>query len=65
VIRRCRNQLRVGFGGAYALDFGAVLAMADGMGANSPLLLDLLPEVEIILVQATRPDEDGGGDEGE
>jgi len=39
-------------GGVYALDFGAVLLLADAMGALNPLLVELLPEVEPIIVRA-------------
>lgn len=45
-------------GGVYALDFGAVLLLADAMGALSPLLIDLLPEIEPIIVRAYRRDSD-------
>jgi hypothetical protein len=45
-------------GGVYALDFGAVLTLADAMGALNPLLVELLPEIEPIVVRAyRRPDE--------
>ncbi|ACL58772.1 hypothetical protein Mnod_3872 [Methylobacterium nodulans ORS 2060] len=59
VIQRCGGQVRVGFGGVYALDFGAILLMADAMGATSPLLADLLPRVEPLIVKAYRKE---GGD---
>jgi hypothetical protein len=39
-------------GGVYALDFTAVLALADAMGALSTLLVELIPEVEPIIVRA-------------
>jgi hypothetical protein len=39
-------------GGVYAIDFGAVLALAEAMDASSPLLADILPEIEPILVAA-------------
>jgi hypothetical protein len=45
-------------GGVYALDFGAVLLLADAMGALSPLLVDLLPEIEPIIIRAYRRDSD-------
>jgi hypothetical protein len=41
-------------GGVYALDFGAILMLADAMGALTPLLVDVLPEIEPIVVQAYR-----------
>jgi hypothetical protein len=39
-------------GGVYAIDFGAVLALAEAMNASSPLLADILPEIEPIIVAA-------------
>lgn len=45
-------------GGVYALDFGAVLMLADAMGALNTLLVELLPEVEPIIVHAYARDSD-------
>jgi hypothetical protein len=50
-------------GGVYAIDFGAVLALAEAMDASSPLLADILPEIEPIIVaaygrDASRPNRD-------
>lgn len=39
-------------GGVYAVDFAAVLLLADAMGGLSPLLVELLPEIEPIIVRA-------------
>jgi hypothetical protein len=39
-------------GGVYGLDFGAVLFLADAMGALNPILVDALPEIERIVVRA-------------
>jgi hypothetical protein len=39
-------------GGVYSLDFGAVLLLAEAMGALNTLLIELLPEVEPIIVRA-------------
>ena len=39
-------------GGVYAMDFGAVLMLASAMGALNPLLADVLPEIEPIIVNA-------------
>jgi len=36
----------------YGLDFGAVLALADAMGAANNLFLDLLPEIEAIVIRS-------------
>ena len=52
VIRRCAGQVRAVMGGVYAIDFGAVLALAEAMDASSPLLADILPEIEPIIVAA-------------
>jgi hypothetical protein len=54
VIRRCGGQVRAGAKGPYALDFGAVLVLADAMGATSALLADVLPHVEPVIVTAYR-----------
>ena len=58
VIQRCGGQLRAGLGGPYALDFAAVLMLADAMGGVSPLLADVLPRVEPIIIRACRKDDD-------
>jgi hypothetical protein len=52
VLKRAAGQVRAVMGGVYALDFGAVLLLADAMGALSPLLVELLPEIEPIIVRA-------------
>jgi hypothetical protein len=44
--------VRAGSGGAYALDFGAILSFADAMGAMNDILVDLLPDIEPIIVRA-------------
>ncbi len=41
-------------GGVYALDFGAVLLLASAMGALNPLLVEVLPEIEPVIVNAYR-----------
>lgn len=46
-------------GGAYALDFGAILALAKAMGAMNDLLVEMLPEIEPIVVRAYQTTEDG------
>lgn len=62
MIKGCRWQLRTGVSGAHGLDFGAVLATAQARGAASPLLAELLPEIEGVLIQCLRsPDEDVEG----
>ncbi len=58
MLKRAAGQVRAGIGGVYALDFGAVLILADAMGALNTLLVELLPEVEPIIVRAYAPDSD-------
>jgi hypothetical protein len=41
-------------GGVYALDLGAILLLAEAMGALTPLLVEILPEIEPIVVAAYR-----------
>ena len=45
-------------GGVYELDFGAILLLAQAMGALNPLLVDVLPEIESIVVNAYRRNAD-------
>ena len=58
VIRRSAGQVRAVMGGVYALDFGAILMLAQAMGALNPLLVDVLPEIEHIVVNAYRRNAD-------
>lgn len=58
MLQRAAGQVRAGIGGVYALDFGAVLMLADAMGALNPLLVELLPEAEPIIVRAYARDAD-------
>jgi hypothetical protein len=46
VIRASVRQLRVGMGGPFGLDFGAVLAMGAALGADQRMLAELLPAME-------------------
>ena len=52
VLRRVAGQVRAANAGVYALDFAAVLLLADAMGALNNLLVELLPEIEPIVVRA-------------
>ena len=45
-----------GLGGVYAVDFSAVLMLADAMGALNPVLIESLPELEPIIVWAYKRD---------
>ncbi len=70
VFRQCRGQIRytavslaVAGGSrsaliATGLDFQAVIAFADRMGANSDLFIEMLPEVEAIIVRNSRAGDD-------
>jgi hypothetical protein len=58
VLQRAAGQVRAGIGGVYAIDFGAVLLLADAMGALNTLLVELLPEIEPIVVRAYARDSD-------
>jgi hypothetical protein len=58
VLKRAAGQVRAVMGGVYALDFGAVLMIADAMGALNTLLVELLPEIEPIIVRAYARDSD-------
>lgn len=52
------GQVRAVMGGVYALDFGSILLLADAMGALTPLLVELIPEFEPIIVRGYRRDND-------
>jgi hypothetical protein len=56
VLRRIAGQVRAAPAGVYALDFAAVLLLADAMGALNNLLVELLPEIEPIVVRAYSKD---------
>jgi voltage-gated potassium channel Kch len=52
VLLRSAGQVRAAIGGVYALDFAAVLMLAEAMDALNPLLIEALPEIEPIIVRA-------------
>ncbi|MET3692338.1 DUF1799 domain-containing protein [Methylobacterium goesingense] len=58
VLERCGGQVRAGMGSPYALDFTAVLLLADAMGARTALLADVLPSVEAVIVKAYREESE-------
>jgi hypothetical protein len=58
VLKRAAGQVRAVMGGVYALDFSAVLMLADAMGALNTLLVELLPEIEPIIVRAYARDSE-------
>lgn len=41
-------------GGVYGIDFGAVLMLAEAMGALNSVVIETLPEIEPIVVRAYR-----------
>lgn len=45
-------------GAPYALDFAAVLLFADAMGAGTPLLADVLPSIEAVIVKSYREESE-------
>jgi hypothetical protein len=45
-------------GGTYGLDYGAVLSYAAAIGAPVPLVGELLPEIEAIIIRSLRQDND-------
>ncbi len=50
-------------GGAYGLDFGAVLALGAARAADMALLAEVLPTIEQVMLAALRGeegDDDGG-----
>ncbi|MBI2718142.1 MAG: hypothetical protein HY245_15320 [Rhizobiales bacterium] len=52
VVQRIAGQVRAVPGGVYGLDFGAVLMLAEAMGALNPVLVDALTELEPLIVRA-------------
>lgn len=60
MLERCGGQVRAGMGNPYALDFTAVLMLADAMGAGTALLADVLPSIEAVIVKAYREDSENG-----
>ncbi len=54
MLRRCSGQVRVAMGGVYGIDFGAVLMLAEAMGALNSVVIETLPEIEPIVVRAYR-----------
>lgn len=51
--------MRVGFSGAYALDLPALLMAAEALGVDPALLVELFADVELFLLYAWRPQDDG------
>lgn len=65
MLARCGQQLRVGFGGAFGMDFGSVMAIGTALGADMELLADALPGVETARIAGlsdAEGDDDGSDD---
>lgn len=61
MIADCGRQLRTGgMGRPFAMDYGAVLAMARARGADLELVADVLPIVEAEVIANLNTDEDSG-----
>ena len=52
MLKACGRQLRLAFGGPAGLDFGAIIAYAQGFGEVPTLLFDVLPDVERVVLWA-------------
>ena len=50
-------------GGPFALDFGAVMAVAAAIGADTALVAELLPDVENAILTGIAGDDDGDDDD--
>ncbi|MGA0595397.1 DUF7697 family protein [Enterovirga sp. CN4-39] len=67
MIQRSAGQVRVCSMGAngfitavpVGLDFGAIIALAEAMGAMSPLLAEVLPHVEPLILKSFRDSGEG------
>lgn len=56
------GQLRVSMGRPFALDYGTALAMGQAVGADMGLLADVLPVVEVAILDREAGDEVDFGD---
>lgn len=50
-------------GRPFALDAGAIMAVAAALQVDLELLADVLPEAEAVIVRRYLPDDEGGTDE--
>lgn len=53
----CGGQVRAGAFAAYALDFGAVLALGAALGADLETLAELLPDIEPAVLRAWQKED--------
>jgi len=51
--------MRVGMGGPYGLDFGAIMTMGAALGADLELLADVLPGIEAARIGGLSGEEEG------
>lgn len=66
MITGCGNQLRVApMGGAFALDFGAIMQMGAALGVDTELLAAVLPDVEGEIITALADAAEDARDSGE
>lgn len=66
LVRLGGRQLRVGFGGAYALDWPVFVRMADDLGlATDATFYEMLAAVEAAYMTALHPPKEGGGGGGD
>ncbi|AJP72268.1 hypothetical protein TS85_11415 [Sphingomonas hengshuiensis] len=63
MIADCGWQLRAGgMGRPFALDYGAVLAVAEARGADKALIADVLPIVERAVIANLAGEGEGDGE---
>ncbi len=60
MIEGCGRQLRVAFGGPFALDYGSVMMVGQARGVDAELLADVLPTVERAVLKGLQGDGDDG-----
>ncbi|GLS45159.1 DUF7697 family protein [Methylobacterium brachythecii] len=58
VLERCGGQIRAVQGSVFGVDFASILMLAESMGAKTPLLADVLPAVEKIIVESWQTEGD-------
>lgn len=56
------QQLLVGFGGAFGLNFGTVMTMGQSLGADLEMLADILPQIEAARLAGLDDGEEEDGD---
>lgn len=51
-------------GGAFALDYGAVMTVGAALGVEPEMLADVLPAAEAAIVASLARSDEGGGEDG-